>query len=274
MKTRMKSLEFGKRLISTLDLDPIYVLLNHLQQTWSEKELHKWLIAYWCFYNLQTASIAVNASSFWLAMKRLAASKAKRGTERRHFRGKFAENAVHRLSTRGSPTQLISSLTLQTMVNESVPVEHVISEIKSWYGFGDWIAFKAADMLEVLGVCGIAFDMGSMLMFDSPREGALMVCQEQRGKLFAREQDSIQWGVDYIQNGLRHWLAPPRFERVVGIQEVETILCKWKSHCNGKYEVGHDARELWQTISHMNQTEIGQQMIQLFNRLPQWTYWK
>ena len=38
--------------------------------------------------------------------------------------------------------------------------------------------------------------------------------------------------------------APPRYERAVNVQEVETILCKWKSHQHGHYPVGKDLHEV------------------------------
>jgi hypothetical protein len=35
-------------------------------------------------------------------------------------------------------------------------------------------------------------------------------------------------------------MAPPRRERLIGPQEAETILCKWKSYLNGHYQIGED----------------------------------
>jgi len=49
--------------------------------------------------------------------------------------------------------------------------------------------------------------------------------------------------------------APPVHDRAVGYQEVETILCKWKSHMNGHYRVGRDCIEIregledWREVS-------------------------
>ena len=34
------------------------------------------------------------------------------------------------------------------------------------------------------------------------------------------------------------------YERPVGLQEVETILCKWKSHMNGHYPLNNDIMEI------------------------------
>ena len=46
---------------------------------------------------------------------------------------------------------------------------------------------------------------------------------------------------------VQHWRrrkAPPFHDRPVGVQEVETIFCKWKSHVKGHYPLGKDTREL------------------------------
>src|SRR6185437_10528018 len=39
-------------------------------------------------------------------------------------------------------------------------------------------------------------------------------------------------------------LAPPWRDRPVNIQEIETVLCKWKSHLHGRYPVGKDTSEV------------------------------
>jgi hypothetical protein len=38
--------------------------------------------------------------------------------------------------------------------------------------------------------------------------------------------------------------APPSGNRPVGVQEIETILCKHQSHSNGRYWVGKDIHEM------------------------------
>jgi len=39
-------------------------------------------------------------------------------------------------------------------------------------------------------------------------------------------------------------LAPPGFDRAVDLPEIETVLCKWKAHCNGQYYLGKDSIEI------------------------------
>ena len=39
-------------------------------------------------------------------------------------------------------------------------------------------------------------------------------------------------------------LGPPLYDRPIGLQEVETVLCKWKSHLNGHYPLYNDTDEI------------------------------
>ena len=93
--------DFGRRLVQTNDLDPVYVLLHNAPM--SKEQLHQWLLAYWCFYHVGTASwIAQNSGGFWNRMKTAAGSKEyPRSSERRHFRGRNAANSVAYLEDRG-----------------------------------------------------------------------------------------------------------------------------------------------------------------------------
>jgi hypothetical protein len=55
---------------------------------------------------------------------------------------------------------------------------------------------------------------------------------------------AIQQVVDYLIEYFAKNTAPPLHDRPVGLQEVETILCKWKSHQNGHYPLNNDIDEI------------------------------
>ena len=90
---------FGKRLLGSLDLDPIYVALVRMQLTL--EELGRWLLAYWCCYDAGVSSYIADAEDpdeFWGRMGAMAANEVvsplggrwRRAAERRHWRGKNA----------------------------------------------------------------------------------------------------------------------------------------------------------------------------------------
>lgn len=50
--------------------------------------------------------------------------------------------------------------------------------------------------------------------------------------------------VAYLEETFSDLLAPPLFDRPIGLQEVETVLCCWKSHMNGHYPLNNDIDEI------------------------------
>lgn len=194
----------------------------------------RWLLAYWCFYHVGTASW-ISEGDLWKRMRTAASSKDyPRCPERRHFRGENARKSVEYLEGCGL-TKLYDPLL------RSRTCEEVMQEVRRWVGFGPWISFKVADMLERLNLASIAFGVGSVYLFESPKKGAERLKSELGSDI--REEDLESWAVGEILGKLGKVLAPPRFDRPIGVQEAETILCKWKSHMDGRYEVGEDIHQ-------------------------------
>lgn len=153
-----------------------------------------------------------------------------RGTERRHFRGEKCLQAVYWLS-QIEPEERIDELLQGTLTHQEI-----IARICKWPMFGPWIGFKAADMLErVLGV-PIKFSDDIALIYKEPRE-ALRLVIEREG-----------YGYENLLNHFSRFPAPPGKDRSCSHQEVETILCKWKSHIGGHYPLGKDSRELKEAL--------------------------
>jgi hypothetical protein len=272
MRGKMGLIDFGKALIETGDIDPVYTMLwegmncglfgdthtmYHRRGLAScTLPLQKWLLAYWCFYHVGTASLIASINEgvdrsdtvcYWTAMNNAAQSKEyPRCPERRHFRGQNAIDSVTHLQRAGLTklfTGLIPPWSVEPGVKPST-LGSVMEEVRTWVGFGPWIAFKVADMLERLALRRISFLNADTFLFDSPREGAELAHMTYRSKQLPRSPKKrwrvYRWAVGYIVNGLKDYNAPPRGERDIGPQEAETILCKWSSHMKGHYEVGED----------------------------------
>lgn len=258
---KLSPAEFGKRLIQTSDLDPVYCLLwvalNPAELLMSGIRLRRWLLAYWCFYHVGTASWIADTEGdgyqaeeqFWDRMQRAAESKDyPRSSERRHFRGQNAIQSVAYLRGRGLDS-LWADFDRAAYEQRKLPLQDVLELVQEWVGFGPWIAFKVADMLERLGLVQVRFDAGAMFLFDSPKEGALRMWQEQprlNRELTQlihpeiRPQDINTWAVAMLLEQLGKLRAPPRYERPINVQEVETVLCKWNSYMKGSYHLGED----------------------------------
>lgn len=245
--------EFGRQLIASRDLDPVYVVLHQAQ--FDHITLRKWLLAYWCFYHCGTASWVAEQPDYWAAMYVAARSKDyPRSSERRHFRADNALESIDYLEGRG-----IDDL-LNPLENMTLPVASVISHVQSWVGFGPWISFKVADMLERLGLANVQFDRASALLFDSPREACRLMWR--RYSQGPHEPECVEeWAVNVILACLGKELAPPRYERPINVQEVETILCKWKAYLSGHYEIGKDTREVREGLLRFARVKLAQRLL-------------
>lgn len=278
---RLKIEEFGRHLITTHDLDPIYnalvschqggpgwVPFHHGGNAYDTDQVYRWLIAYWCFYHAGVASFMSEhqGSEFWNWMMVAAENKKAppcgidrwpRGHERRHFRAKNAIDSISRLRNRYKkrPEEMVEILIQKTVdIRGGEPCveltfEEVTRRAQAHNGFGPWIGFKIADMVDrVLGV-RVEFDQAHVFMFKDPEKAAMMLWAETEGQKYPAnakfKREVILEGVTrYLTDEFKDLKAPPLDDRPINIQEVETVLCKWKSHMNGHYPLYNDIREI------------------------------
>jgi len=242
--SNLSLLDFGKRLLDTNDLDPVYVLIH--ESNLNENQIRKWLLAYFCFYHVGTSSWIIDQNSYWGAMLKAAGSKDyPRCRERRHFRGLNALKSVTYLKNQG-----LESLFKPLINPNPVSVGDIMSYVQTWVGFGPWIAFKVADFIERLGLAQVQFYEGSIFMFDSPRKGATLAWKIINKDQAPVNQDS--WAVNYLTEGLKSYLAPPSYDRPIGLQEAETVLCKWHSYMGGHYKLNEDVEAIPHALACFN----------------------
>jgi hypothetical protein len=262
MSERLSILEFGSRLIRSGDLDPVYIALH--RQRWPREQLCRWLIGYWSFYHCGVASWLSErpGHDFWPAFGAAAVNEAPspvggrwpRGRERRHFRGKAAVDAwvhLHR-NYPEHPEEMV-----ELIVGKAPSYKAVANQVRIHTGFGPWIAFKVADMVDRVLDVKVDFDTAAVFMFKDPTRAAVMYWNGIHGLDLEREyQGDYVRGtiIPSVTKGLiKHFSAhepwaPPRGDRPINLQEVEKILCKWKAHQHGHYPVGLDTREIREGI--------------------------
>lgn len=261
---RLEIEPFGQHLLETNDLDPVYVALVKCRNEyrWDLGQIHRWLVAYWCFYHAGLASwmSELEGSDFWEWMDFAAVNDKRapaptgagkvnggwpRGHERRHFRGEQAVEAVARLAKQyDRPEQMVELL----VQGGRLDVGTVMARATNHYLFGPWIAFKVADMIDRCLGLQVSFDRGHLFMFKDPRLAALTLWRR-KNELpeTARPKDEefvLEKVVQYLLVGFSHRMAPPLYDRIIGLQEIETILCKWKSHLNGHYPLWNDIDDI------------------------------
>lgn len=251
---RLDVLTFGRHLITTGDLDPIYIALTKMEWD-SPAQLSRWLIAYWCLYHGGAAShlSEFEGNDFWRGLATAAANvepaphggRWPRGHERRHFRGKAATNAVAQLQARYGP---LPEDMVEYIAEGAPSYERVAERAQEHPLFGPWISFKIADMVDRVLMEHVNFTNAAVFMFKDPEKAALMLWRQHLGlPETAHPKDktgAIEQVVSYLKGEFKDLTAPPSHDRPVDLQEVETVLCKWKSHMNGHYPLFNDIDEI------------------------------
>lgn len=274
---------FGRRLLETGDLDPLYIALVRAELP--EPQLCRFLLAYWCFYHVGVAALISeheDAPDYWHVMLTAAENtfapyaymptvidpsfeRWPRAAERRHFRGQKCVDAVLWFSSK-SPEEWVRGLLVLAETSTHQTETSVMKKVQVWPLFGPWISFKVADMMERVYGANIVFSPKSILMYDEPRaalgllaRGPLSQSKDETERrahsvLLKDGQDEGWWYEQllvYFSNAHR---APPRGDRPVGPQELETILCKYKSMRGGHYHVGKDIAEHRQALAGWGET--------------------
>lgn len=257
----MSIIQFGKDLLRTGDLDPVYTAIYTANLPIALRQ--RLALAYWCFYHLGVAAhIAergVTPRKFWELTTTAAVNeglKWPRGSERRHFRGAQSLASVAELRDRyRSPEDAVVAMT------SGGTFDAVSRAARTHRGFGPWIAFKIADMAERVLDVDVDFSACELGIYKDPRQGAAVAYLEALGAGSLIHPDGFvghhdePWNYpiadrdlrttcDYYVKQFKTYKAPPAKDRRVNIQEVETIFCKYKSHLKGHYPLGKDTHEV------------------------------
>ncbi|APL99388.1 hypothetical protein [Bordetella phage CN1] len=255
--------DFGRQLIQSGDLDPIYTALVAAERSgdFDVPQLCRWMVAYWCYYNAGVASFMSEKTGpdFWNWMMVAAINEQEtpvggrwaRGHERRHFRAKNATESVAALCDRyrDNPENMVLYIGARWDEGDRLPFKVVSARAQEHRGFGPWIGFKCADMIDRVMEVPVDFDQAAVFMFKDPEKAAMMLWEQREAHKYPEgakpKREAILSGVtEYLIKQFADLTAPPLGDRPINIQEVETVLCKWKSHMNGHYPLYNDIREI------------------------------
>lgn len=275
---RLDVVEFGRREIACGDLDPLYIALNKTQM--DPQAIKRFLVGYWCTYHVgQAAWLAEHEGpDYWAALDVIAANETPspvggrwpRGKERRHWRGQQAVLSAASLRERYDfPEEMVGYISDPAPTGRwnignpcsellmRLPYAMVAERVKEHRGFGDWISFKIGDMLETCLGVPVDFTEAEVFMFADPAKAARMVMMDKmpalrdavnEGKVRVNQSEVNRRVVAWMTKEFEGTLAPHTSNaphaRGVSLQEIETVLCKWKSHMNGHYPVGNDITEI------------------------------
>lgn len=247
--------EFASHLLTSFDLDPIYVILT--EASIPDSMLKRWLLAYWCYYSSGPASYIAECPDFYDAMRDGFAGNQQypRGHERRHFRGQAGFEAIQFLETYGPPEKVVD------YIYEGGPLDFqsVANRAMKFKLFGPWIAWKIADMGERVMCYPIDFSNANLNMYKDPVQGcALYLYGDYSHPITPKEVD---WVINDMLSKLKDFREPPFLDRPLNVQSQETVACKFKAHTRGAYPKNFDLMEIRHTLSDLKWGDLSKELL-------------
>jgi hypothetical protein len=237
------------------DLDPLYPVLRKLENNFN-REQSLWLsFLYVAWYNLPSAwkmfcmtTYPTELACLWVD------PKWPTGTERRANRGgKVIEHIQdYMLKIAGSRNQH-HWYTKDLQLDEGVWAvtdelegnwEILNSRLQTLHMNGRWAGYKHCEVLQKVNDIPVTAPHMGHVNSSGPRQGLAMLYD--CGGLTDNSPDTI------AELDAMGWDLVVRLRKATSlhleVEDVETILCNWKSLMKGKYYVGHDIDELQEQI--------------------------
>ncbi len=241
-------LKFSNAMLVTGDIDPVYPVLIHLTRE-MDKEDALWLsFLYVAWYNLPVGATAFDLGSPSPELLPQIDWSWPTGIERRANRGGkvvfHIESYLKQVKEHGSQWQYYTAglnMEAKSLAHRQDNWRIVNQRLQTIHLNGRWAAYKHCEIIRrVHGLPMEAPDMGNAFS-SGPRQGLALFYGEVEGNspdaiaLLDRQGEDLigrmdKWGV------------------TVDIEELETLMCNWKSLVNGKYYIGHDIDELLEQI--------------------------
>ena len=252
--------EFGRELLVSLDLDPVYCALFNmlLAGDMDKDQLNRWILAYiLCYHTGAACWLSEKTGNAFFDWVMVAAANVEaspvggrwpRSSERRHWRGKFAMQTVAELRGRcgGRPEAFIQRIALREAGEAALPFSVVAKRVNSFFGFGHWASFKIADLIDRVTIVPVTFDYHDIIIYKDPVLAAEIVYRQKNGlpDHVKVKPEGVKAVFDYLIEHFSDHLEPPLNDRATSIAAVETISCKYKSHLHGHYPLYNDIREI------------------------------
>ena len=252
---RLGIVDFGRHLLKSGDLDPIYIALNGAG--FPEAQRNRWLTAYCAYYHAGVACYMseLPGEKFWQAMMTAATnadgdptpfgSRWPRGHERRHFRGGQAEKGIAewRMLYGDEPEAMFAEL-----ARCGPSFTGIRDRALGHRSIGTWLSFKVVDLVDAC--MGVPVDQSDITPFfyDTPKFSLLREWRERmKAPVLSRPKDERRTIIE-----MNNWLAtqfidleaPHKPGHPVDNFCLETIWCKHQSHLNGHYPLNNDIDEI------------------------------
>lgn len=259
---RLGLVDFSRHLLSSGDLDPVYVALTRM--TWdSDAQLSRWLVAYCAFYHCGVACyMSERDGDFWACMMTAAQNvvpapdggRWPRAKERRHFRGGQAMAGIGDWMRRWpEPEDMFDFIAHGATPRADRPeggylFAHVRNRALSHLSVGEWLSFKMVDLVDAVLRVPVDQSDAAPFLYDAPVQAMLRFWREAQGlPAPARPLDpaaAVRNVTLHLLRELRDLSPPHKPGEAVDLFCIETCACKWGSHMNGHYPLYNDIDEI------------------------------
>lgn len=241
--------EFARLQLTSGDIDPAYPVLRQLQREMPAEQALWHTLVYVAFYNLDSAVRVFAALPSWedaraqwrrtgLALDFQLASLPT-GVERRNLRGGYRMmDHFHSLlalaDSFGGLGIWLGAAVHRAPLHDWLTVR---SNVEMARGNGRWASYKTAELLQKVNGWELeAPDMGNEFS-TGPRHGLALFYGEVEGNSPAAirrlDGQGRELQNELVMRGL-----------VVGIEQVETLLCDFHAMADGRYYPGHDVDQM------------------------------
>lgn len=222
---------FTELTIKTNDLDPMYPVFRGLSKDRNPRWMSRFIMYFLMFYDAGGAYEAAEARDFWAHVKKVFPT-AKRGTERRHFRGVNGLRAIAKME-HTDPQEILQ----EWYDSEYRYMEGNIRE--GWAGcqMGPYFIWKLFDIFNMIGL-PVSLSRAEALKFmpEEPRKAAEMFFPGL----------SFPDALEKVATQVRMFEHPTIPGRVCDYAEAETILCMMKGFFGTKvHRIGDDIMDKW-----------------------------
>lgn len=250
---KLSLVDFGVELVTTGDLDPVYLALNKVD--WHINKKLRWLTAYCAFYSCAVATYisTYKSNHFWEVMQIVAVnaqlspigSRWSRSPERRHFRGKQAVLAIDSWRSRFcEPEDLFKYVLGKRKGQTFEAISNRALELRS---VGNWLSFKMVDLVDACLGAEVNQTDVTPFLYKTPKESLeRYFVEDLKGNLA-----DTNWSRKALDDLTKLWKGlsiPHKPGKPLDMFCKETILCKHLSHLHGHYPLGNDIHKIHQEL--------------------------
>lgn len=239
---------FASEHVSSQDIDPVYPVLEQYLAGHGPEHQAWTVLCYVAFYNLpaglQFAKECEYPSELDYGFVVRLADQLPKGTERRGFRrpGYLHRHlaSVRALAAEHGSVEGWLRLALENTAEANWRVLQI--NLRRAWGNGRWAAYKTGEILSTVLDYPVRPTDAGHAWSSGPRQGLALFYGPVQGN-GPRAVAKLDAQTEELRGRLKDDGVP------LTVEQLETVLCDFHSHQQGRYYVGHDIDQMWKQVT-------------------------